>query len=155
MEGMGHILDPQFDMMAMGESLIGDLIKIQTSPARFRTEMFKISKDLMSLLDVLPRTMRWALRKFARNDYALEVRSPDLVRIANQVDRGTRRLARAMNGFGLLLAGAILIQADKGYHWEEYSIPGLVFGVRILSCVRVSSHHRIRPISNQRLASFT
>jgi len=126
MEGMGHVLDPEFDMMAMGERLIGDLIKIQTSPARLRTEAFKISKDLMSLLDVLPRTMRWALRKLARNDYALEIKSPDFARVALQVDRGSRRVSRALNGVGLLVAGAIAIQADKGYHWDDYSVLGLV-----------------------------
>ena len=39
MEGMGRLLDPNFDMMKMGEKLIGDLIKIQTSPERLGKEM--------------------------------------------------------------------------------------------------------------------
>jgi ubiquinone biosynthesis protein len=127
MEGMGHLLDPEFNMMAMGELLIGDLIKIQTSPARLRTEAFKVTKDIMSLLDVLPRTMRWALRKLARNDYALEIKSPELAQLSRQVDRGSRRVSRALNGLGLLMLGALFIQSDKGLHWEEFSVPGLVF----------------------------
>jgi ubiquinone biosynthesis protein len=126
MEGMGRLLDPQFDMMAMGESLIGDLIKIQTSPTRLKDEAFKISRDLVSLLDVLPRNLRWALRKFARNDYALEVKAPDVARVALQVDRGSRRISRSLNAFALLTAGGLLIQADKGFHWDDFSVPGLV-----------------------------
>ena len=126
MEGMGHLLDPEFNMMAMGEKLIGDLIKIQTSPQRLGNEAFRISRDVLSLLDMLPRTLRWALRKLARNDYAIEIKSPELGRVATQIDRGSRRVSRAINGFGLLMAGAIVVHADKGVHFDDFSIPGLV-----------------------------
>ena len=126
MEGMGHLLDPEFNMMAMGEKLIGDLIKIQTSPQRLGNEAFKITRDLISLLDMLPRTMRWALRKLARNDYALELKSPELAKVAQQIDRGTRRISRSLNAFALLLAGAIVVHADKGLHFDDFSVPGLV-----------------------------
>jgi ubiquinone biosynthesis protein len=127
MEGMGRLLDPHFDMMKMGEKLIGDLIKIQTSPERLGKEMFKISKSLLGLLDVLPRNLSWALRKLARNDYALEIKSPDVARLSVQVDRGTKRISRAINAFALLIVGAFLLYSDKGLHWDDYSVPGLVF----------------------------
>ena len=140
MEGMGRLLDPKFDMIAMGESLVMDLVKIQTSPSRLRKEAFKISRDVVSLLEVLPRNLRWALRKFARNDYALEIKSPDIHRVSQQIDRGSRRIARSMNGMGLLIAGAILIQADKGYHWDDYSVAGLVLlGLGIYFVLRPTS----------------
>ena len=126
MEGMGRLLDPKFDLIAMGETLVVDLIKIQTSPGRLRKEAFKISKEMVSLLDVLPRNIRWALRKLAKNDYALEIKSPDMHRVSVQIDRGSKRISRALGGFGLLISGAILIQADKGYHWDDYSAPGVV-----------------------------
>lgn len=126
MEGMGRLLDPKFDLIAMGETLVADIIKIQTSPKRLQAEVFKISKDLIALLEVLPRNLRWALKKLARNGYALEVKSPDLQRVAHQMDRSSKRIARSMSGVGLLIAGAILIQSDKGYHWDDYSAPGVV-----------------------------
>ncbi len=132
MEGMGRLLDPKFDMIAMGEKLITDLIKIQTSPTRLRSEAFKIGKDALILLDMVPRNLRWAIRKFARNGYAIETKSPDTAKLALNVDRGSRRISRALNGFGLLIAGAMLIQADKGPHWDDLSVPGLlliVFGL--------------------------
>jgi hypothetical protein len=75
---------------------------------------------------VLPRNLRWALRKFARNDYALEIKAPDVARVSLQIDRGSRRISRSLSAFGLLIAGALLVQSDKGYHWDDYSVPGLV-----------------------------
>ncbi len=127
MEGMGRLLDPRFDMIAMGESLILDLVKIQMSPARLKGDAFKIAKELSALLETLPRNLRWALRKLARNDYAIELKSPEVARLAQVTDRGARRIARSISSFGFLLVGAILIHADKGPHWDEFPIAGLVF----------------------------
>jgi ubiquinone biosynthesis protein len=127
MEGMGRLLDPKFDLIAMGESLIVDLVKIQLSPTRLKGEAWKISKDLISLLEVLPRNLRWAIRRFAKNDYALEIRSPEVLKLSQQVDRGSRRLARAQSGSGLLITGAMLFQSEKAYQWEDYPVMGLAF----------------------------
>jgi ubiquinone biosynthesis protein len=127
MEGMGRLLDPKFDMIAMGEELILDLVKIQLSPARLKHEAFKISKEFLSLMEVLPRNLRWAIRRFAKNDYALEFRSPEILRLASQVDRSSRRIARSFSGTGLLLTGALLLQSDKAYQWEDYPVVAIAF----------------------------
>ncbi|MBC7397666.1 MAG: hypothetical protein H7333_09510 [Bdellovibrionales bacterium] len=125
MEGMGRLLDPEFDMIAMGQTLIMDVVKIQTSPARLKADAYKIAKDLVGLLEFLPRNLRWAMKKLARNDYAIEIKSPDTARLAVFMDRGTRRIARSINATGLLIAGALMVQADKGYHWDDFSVSGL------------------------------
>lgn len=132
MEGLGRLLDPEFDMIALGETMVFDLVKIQTSMSRIKSDAFKISKDLLSLLDVVPRNVRWALQKFAKNDYALEVRSPELAKLARVTDLGHRRQSYSVFAAGALIAGAVLIYADKGHHWWDYSALGLflvVFGL--------------------------
>jgi ubiquinone biosynthesis protein len=125
MEGMGHLLDPNFDMISMGESLIQDIIGIQASPGRLTQDVLRISKDLLALLEVAPRNLRWALRKFSANDYALEIKSPELQRVAVQMDRGSRRVSRSLVVAGSFIAGAMLIQSDKGEHWGDYPILGI------------------------------
>ncbi len=127
MEGMGRLLDPKFDMIAMSEELIFDLVKIQMSPSRLKGDAYKISKDIIALFEVLPRNLRWAVRKFAKNDYALEIKSPELLRVSQQIERGSRRISRSLSGIGLLVTGAMLMQWDKGYHWDDYPVLGIVF----------------------------
>lgn len=137
MEGMGRLLDPNFDMIAMGETLVRDIVKIQTSPTRLTEDAYKISKDMLSLLETLPRTMRWALRKLARNDYALEIKSPEMAKLVTQVDRGSRRISRALAGSGLLIAGAIIIQSGKGHQWADFSTLGLALvGLGLFIAIR-------------------
>jgi ubiquinone biosynthesis protein len=139
MEGMGRLLDPNFDMIATGEELISDLVKIQLSPSRLRSEAFKVSREVISLIEILPRNLRWAIRKFAKNDYALELKSPELAKMAVTLDRGSKRVARSISALAFLLTGAILIQADKGPRWDEFSIVGLVFlGVGAFFAIRGS-----------------
>jgi ubiquinone biosynthesis protein len=139
MEGMGRLLDPNFDMIAAGEELISELVKIQLSPSRLRSEAFKVSREVISLIEILPRNLRWAIRKFAKNDYALELKSPELSRVATTLDRSSKRVARSILALGFLLTGAILIQADKGPHWDEFPVAGIVFlGIGAFFAVRGS-----------------
>jgi ubiquinone biosynthesis protein len=139
MEGMGRLLDPNFDMIATGEELISDLVKIQLSPSRLRSEAFKVSREVISLVEILPRNLRWAIRKFAKNDYALELKSPELAKMAVTLDRGSKRVARSISALAFLLTGAILIQADKGPHWDEFPVAGIVFlGVGAFFAIRGS-----------------
>jgi ubiquinone biosynthesis protein len=139
MEGMGRLLDPNFDMIATGEELISDLVKIQLSPSRLRSEAFKVSREVISLVEILPRNLRWAIRKFAKNDYALELKSPELAKMAVTLDRGSKRIARSISALAFLLTGAILIQADKGPHWDEFPVAGIVFlGVGAFFAIRGS-----------------
>ena len=125
MEGLGRLLDPDFDIIKVGESMILDLVKIQTSMTRIKSDAFKISKDLLSLFDVIPRNVRWALQKFARNDYAVEIKSPDINRLARVTETGQRRVSSALLGGGCLISGAIIIHSDRGHHWWNYPALGL------------------------------
>lgn len=132
MEGMGRQLDPDFDMIAVGQELVKDIIKIQYSLDRVTAESFSLLKETTSLLQVLPRSLKWALRKFAYNDYAFEVVSPDLQKISKSVDQAGRRISRSLSGMGLLISGAIVIESNKGHHWGNYPALGvtlLVLGV--------------------------
>jgi len=132
-EGMGRLLDPKFDMIALGETLVKDIVSVQTSTQRLTKELFKVSREVFSLLEVLPRTMRWGLRKLAHNDYAIEIRSPDHVKIAKQVDVASKRISRAILAMGCLLTGAVIIHSGSGHTFNmpfnlgEASTFGTVF----------------------------
>lgn len=54
-EGMGRTLDPQFDLLAMGQDLVKDLVKNQYSMQRLSKEFLWVAKDVAALLKILPR----------------------------------------------------------------------------------------------------
>ncbi len=106
-EGMGRTLYPQFDLMETGRELVKDLIKNQYSIQKISKDLLWVAKDVAALLQVLPRQIRWMFRKFNSNDFAFEVKSPDLQDIRRQLDTNGRRVSLSVIIAGLAIAGSI------------------------------------------------
>jgi ubiquinone biosynthesis protein len=120
LEGMGRALDPDFDLMAMGQDLVKELVKNQYSVQRLTQEALWVSKDLAALLQILPRQIRWLFRKLNANDFAFEFKSPELSDIRYQLDVNGRRMSLSILISSLLIAAALSLQ-----HSSENEIAGL------------------------------
>lgn len=125
-EGMARSLDPSFDLMAAGEELVKDLVKDQYSPAQIRKDLLWVAKDAAVLLQVLPRQVRWMFRKFNSNNFAIEIKSPDLEAIRWQLDLNGRRTSRSIAAAGLLIAGSIALQKDVGRVIAGYPVLAVI-----------------------------
>ncbi|MGE0617023.1 MAG: ABC1 kinase family protein [Bacteriovoracia bacterium] len=110
MEGMGRSLDPHFDFIAEGHDLIKDLVKNQFSTQRLSKEAMWIAKDVGALLQVLPRQIRWMFKKFNRNDFALEIKSPQLDEIREQMEANGKRTSLSIVVAGLFIASSVALQ---------------------------------------------
>jgi ubiquinone biosynthesis protein len=126
-EGMGRTLDPNFDLLAMGEDLVKDLVKKQYSVQRFSKDALFIAKDVLSLLQVLPRQIRWMLRKFNSNDFAFEIKSPELQELRVQLDRNARRVSYSVMAAGLFIAASIALQKDMAQTIAGYPLFFVIF----------------------------
>jgi len=124
MEGMGRTLDPDFDLMALGKEMIKDLVKDQYSVQKLTRDLLWIGKDVASLMQVLPRQIRWMFRKFNSNDFAFEIKSQQLDDLTKQLSANARRTSLSIVISGLLIAGSIALQ---------FQSPNLVAGMPIIS----------------------
>jgi len=126
-EGMGRTLDPRFDMLAVGQNLIKDLVKDQYSVQRFSKDALWIAKDMGALLQMLPRQLRWMFRKLSSNDFALEIKSPDLENIREQLDQNSRRQSLSILVAGLFIAAAIALQHSSERTVLDYPLFSVLF----------------------------
>jgi ubiquinone biosynthesis protein len=108
LEGMGRTLDPDFDLLSLGEEMIREIVKNQYSVQRVSKDLLFFAKDAGSLLQTLPRQIRWMLRKLNANDFALEIKSQDFQEIRDQLDLNGRRQSLSTLVVGCLVTGAIL-----------------------------------------------
>ena len=115
MEGMGRTLDPDFDLLSMSQELIKDLVKNQYSIPRIKKEFLWVGKDVVSLLKVLPRQLRWMFKKFNSNDFAFEIKSTDFQAIRVQLDTNGRRMSLSILIAGLFIASSLTLS----YHTSE------------------------------------
>lgn len=114
-EGMGRTLDPDFDLLSMGQELVKDLVKNQYSVQRLSKDLLWVAKDLSSLLKILPRQIRWMFKKFNSNDFAFEIKSPDFQELRKQLDFDSKRMSFSVLAAGLFISSSIALNhaADK------------------------------------------
>jgi ubiquinone biosynthesis protein len=126
MDGMGRTLDPHFDLLSNGQVLVEDLLKNQYSPQKIRRELLWIGKDMLSLLQGLPRQLKWWMRKLAANDFALDVRVPELIEIRDQMESHSKRQSQTLLVVGLSLAGMVGLQSPEGHRVGPYPLLSVV-----------------------------
>ncbi len=127
MEGMGRTLDPDFDLLALGQELTGDLLKRQYNLERIGRELLWLAKDTSSLIRILPRQLKAFIRRFSANDFALEVRLPQLDDIRAQMDLNGRRMSLSVLAAGLFVATALALQAPGVSRVGDYPLPAVLF----------------------------
>lgn len=126
-EGMGRTLDPEFDLLMMGQDLVKDLVKNQYSMQRITKESVWLVKDVANLLRVLPRQLRWMFRKFNSNDFAFEIKSPDFKEIREQLDLNGRRTSLSILVSGLFIASSIALQQVGDQKVGNYPLVAVVY----------------------------
>ncbi len=127
MEGMGRTLDPDFDMIALGQDLVKDMVKNQYSVQRLSRELLWVAKDVAGLMQVLPRQIRWMFRKFNSNDFAFEIKSRELADIRTQLDLNGRRLSLSVLVVGCFLAASIALSQPAPDRVGDYPLVSVVF----------------------------
>lgn len=126
-EGMGRNLDPDFDLLSVGQDLVKDLVKHQYSVQRLSKEGLWVLKDVATLLKVLPRQLRWMFRKFNSNDFAFEIKSPDFQAIRNQLDVNGRRTSMSVLASGLFIASSISLQYRSDQIIGTYPLVSVIY----------------------------
>lgn len=138
MDGMGRTLDPTFDLLSLGQDMVRDLVKNQYSPQKMKRDLMWIAKDATALLQVLPRQIRWMLRKFASNDYALEIKAPGLDAIRRQLDTNGRRMSLTFLAVGLFIASSLTLQFTGGRMIGDYPVLSVAyFGAGVILLLRL------------------
>lgn len=126
MDGMGRTMYPGFDLLSVGQSLVQDLLKNQYSPQKIQRELLWVAKDTMGLLQVLPRQLKWWLRKLSSNDYAFDIRVPELDTLREQLDSNAKRQSQTLLVVGLAVAGMIGLQSPEGHRVGPYPLLSVV-----------------------------
>lgn len=106
-EGMGRQLDPGFDLLSAGNEFVKEMVKNRLSVDRLKKELFLTSRELVDLIQILPRQLRFWMRKWNANDFAFELKIPELRELRRQQERSGRRSAEALVAAGALIASAI------------------------------------------------
>lgn len=126
MDGMGRTMDPHFDLLGTGQILVQDLLRNQYSPQKIRKELLWVGKDVLGLLQTLPRQLKWWIRKLASNDFAWDVRIPELVEVRQEIESHSRRQSQTLLVVGLAVAAMMGLQSPEGHRVGPYPLLSVI-----------------------------
>lgn len=121
-EGIGRALDPEFDMMALGQELAQELSQQSYNIDKFSRDLLWTGRDISQLIQALPRQLRWMFKTFSQNGFAFEIKSQDLENLRETYEIEQRKTRQTLLGVGLILSSAFFLQVPDsntiaGYPW--------------------------------------
>ena len=128
-EGMARSLDPTFDMMSLGQELAAELVKNQYSAERITRQLIWVAKDFASFFQILPRQLRWMMQRFAENNYAFEIKIPQLDETRHELRRGSKRQTRALLAGSFMISAALSLNFNNGPTIGDFPAVSVVLAV--------------------------
>ena len=128
-EGLGQVLDPDFDMVSEAEPYLRAILRARYRPDRMARRAWGWAADNGAEVRAMYRDLRHGLRRLGQGT-PIEFEFRNQARFEREVDRASNRIAFALIVASLIIGSAQLVQARAGP--EVYGLPlfGLLgFGV--------------------------
>jgi len=117
-EGLGLKLVPDFDMFTFAQDYVKRYRRRMMMPTEWGPSMLRGSIDLAELMLRLPKQTTRLLDQAERGQLEAQVRMPDMVAVADRLDRIANRLALAMLTAGFTVGiGWVIPSLDLTWPW--------------------------------------
>ncbi|MGE0631023.1 MAG: ABC1 kinase family protein [Pseudobdellovibrionaceae bacterium] len=118
-EGLGRRIQDDFDFLTYSLEFAQELVKTQHDPTRFLTDVTEMGRDTRSLVQSLPRQLKYLLRKWNSPEYAAKIRILELQDLKRAVETSSNILFLGLVIGSLLLGGSYLHVNQTGpYLWN-------------------------------------
>jgi len=125
-DGLAKKLDPDFDILQLGNRLAKEVVASRYSKERVTKDLLILARDLQDTLETFPKLLKRFLRKWSHNNFAIEVKSKEAELLPNAILKATYYLVMCVTSIGLLIVGS---------HFWNKSIEPLIFDFSVWSAV--------------------
>lgn len=112
LDGVGKSLDLDLDIFSILENDIHGIIKDTLTPDAFIEDGMWIAKDALSVSRIIPRHLKWFLKEFAKNNYAIKIRHKGIWKPISSLASSVRLLSFFILGGILFFAGKSFVVPD-------------------------------------------
>ncbi len=112
LDGVGKSLGLDFDIFTLLEGDINGIIKDSFTPEAFIEDGMWIGKDLLSASRIVPRHLKWFLKEFAKNNYALKIRHKGIWKPISSLASSVRLLSFYILGGIFFFIGKSFVVPD-------------------------------------------
>jgi ubiquinone biosynthesis protein len=111
-EGMARLISSEFDLLSASLEFADELIYHRLKPQRVFKELCDVSRDVVSLVQYLPRQIRQFARKVNSPDYSVKVSIAEIDRHSDSVDRGSSMIFLGLMSAALTISSTMILVAD-------------------------------------------
>ncbi|MFM8313280.1 MAG: ABC1 kinase family protein [Deltaproteobacteria bacterium] len=126
-DGLGKKLDPNFDVLQLGNRLAKQVVSSRYSRERLTHDLIILGRDLQDTLETFPRLLKRFLRVWSHNHFALELKSKELSALTHAVESFNYYFFTAITSFTVIGVGIALLFLNRGPEISGFSLYGLVF----------------------------
>ncbi|MBL0309052.1 MAG: AarF/ABC1/UbiB kinase family protein [Bacteroidetes bacterium] len=138
-EGVGHRLDPNLNIIEELKPHINRALQQEFNPAAIFKRLFGSARDTLALIETLPRDLREIVGKIKKGEVKVSVEHEGLAELSRKIEISSNRMAGSFIIGSILMASAILIAVEFPPLYQHISIPGgfgfilaSFFGIRML-----------------------
>ncbi|MCW5907597.1 MAG: AarF/ABC1/UbiB kinase family protein [Chitinophagales bacterium] len=123
-EGVGHRLDPNLNVIEELTPHINHTLEKEFSPRAILKRLLGSARDTLSLIENLPRDIREIVGKILKGELKVSIEHEGLDDITHKIDLASNRIAGGFILGSILMASAILIAVNFPPLYKHISIPG-------------------------------
>ena len=138
-EGLGLVLDPDFDMTERAAPFIKRIKLERLSPKRVVGDFLESGGDLVQLLKDIPGELRTILKQLRQGKASIVFEHRGLENVISGLDRSSNRIASSLIISSLIIGSSLIIRTKIGPFLFGFPILGLVgfsiagiFGIGLL-----------------------
>ena len=138
-EGLGLVLDPDFDMTERAAPFIKHIKLARLSPKRVVGDFLESGEDLVQLLKDIPGEMRTILKQLRQGKASIIFEHRGLENLISGLDRSSNRIASSLIISSLIIGSSLIITTKIGPFLFGFPILGLagfsiagIFGIGLL-----------------------
>lgn len=137
-EGVGHRLDPEMDIIEEMTPFINKSIAGELNFKSILTRLISSTRDSISLIESLPRDLREIIKKVKKGDIKVSIEHEGLGDMTHKIDLASSRIAVGFIIGSVMMSSSILIAVKFPPLAAHWSIPGMVgCGIAAVFALRV------------------
>jgi ubiquinone biosynthesis protein len=125
-EGLGLMLDPDFDMVATARPYVQRLKLDRMRPGRIAREFYEYSTDLLQLAREIPSGLRDLLQMAKRGQFRMGFEHRGLEKMLDTHEKISNRIAFAIVVAALIVGSSLIVLSRIPPQWYDIPVVGLV-----------------------------
>jgi ubiquinone biosynthesis protein len=127
LDGVGKSIGLDINIFRVLEKDLPNLVSDLLSPKNTQEELLWVAKDVVSSIRIVPKHLKWFLREFSSNGYAIEFKLKELDLLTKGINRSFYSLGMSFMASIFVLCGALFVRNTSVSSLNDVPVLSWVF----------------------------